>query len=100
MSNYDIIVEPNGPLNPRDIIPIMSDSDIDMIQTCDCRTKKYEPGEEEYKNIFIKYFHNMDITEEDLNFLEEIDMTPTWQLFYNMLWLIFCLDYYTNKLLN
>ena len=98
--NYDIIAEPNGPLNPRDIIPIMSDSDIDMIQTCDCRTKKYEPGEEEYKNIFIKYFHNIDITEEDLNFLENIDMTPTWQLFYNMLWLIFCLDYYTNKLLN
>ena len=98
--NYDIVNAPNGPLNPRGIIPIMKEEDIDMIQTCDCCKNQYEDRELRYKNIFIKYFHDMDITEADLESIDDIDLTPTWELFYNMLWLIFCLDYYTNKLLN
>ena len=92
------LLEPNGPFNPRGIIPVMTDEDVEMIQSF----KKYNPEEKEtaYKNIFVKFFAGLDITEKDLDTIDNIDLTPVESLFYDMLFLIFCLDYYTNKLLN
>ena len=95
--NYDIIMNAeNGPLNPRGIIPVMNEEDIDMIKD----KKKYE-DKDQFKNIFVKFFAGLDITEKDLEALDYIDYTLyTERLFYDILFLIFCLDYYTNKLLN
>ena len=86
----------NGPLNPRGIIPILREEDIDMMQD----NKKYE-NNEKFRNIFVKYFAGLDITEKDLEYIDDIEYTlVTERLFYDILFLIFCLDYYTNKLLN
>ena len=97
---YDIIREPNGPFNPRGIIPVMYEEFIDRIQ----ENKKFKVSDNEHKdvylNIIIKYFNNEDITEQDLDFLDYIDFTPVESLFYNLLFTIYVLDYYTNKLLN
>ena len=96
---YDIIHEPNGPLNPRPIIPIMDEDLIDRI----IENKYYDPLVEEYSsylNIVIKFFNNRDINEKDLGFLDHIDFTPQESLFYNILFVLYALDWYTEKLLN
>jgi hypothetical protein len=95
MLNYEIINEENGPFNPRGIIPIMNEEDIDMIQ---CKSKYEEDNR--YRNIFVKFFAGLDINEKDLKTIDDIDFEPTQRMFYDMLFLIYCLDYYTNKLLN
>lgn len=93
---YDVILTtPNGPLNPRGIIPVMKEEDIDIIQA----NKKFK--DKKYKNIIVKYFNGEDIVESDLETLDEIEVCyESMEAFYSVLWLIFCLDYYTNKLLN
>lgn len=97
---YDIIHEPNGPFNPRGIIPIMSDELIDRIQ----HNKKYKDIDDNkkmlYLNIIIKYFNNEDLTDEDIDVLQYIDFTPVESLFYNLLFVKFVIDSYENKLLN
>lgn len=96
---YDIIHEPNGPLNPRPIIPIMDEDFVEKI----LKDEYYDPLVEEYSsylNIVIKFFNNHDISEKDLRFLDHIDFTPQESLFYNMIFVIFTLDYYTEKLLS
>jgi hypothetical protein len=100
MLNYDIIYEENGPFNPRGVIPVMLEQDIDILQSCASNPDNVFTGEEAYKNIWLKYFRGQDIDDSDLDLLDDLDYTPTWRLFYDLLWLIFCLDYYTNKLLN
>lgn len=100
MLNYDIIYEENGPFNPRGVIPVMLEQDIDILQSCASNPANVFTGEEAYKNIWLKYFRGQDIDDSDLDLLDDLDYTPTWRLFYDLLWLIFCLDYYTNKLLN
>jgi hypothetical protein len=65
--------------------------------------EKYDPLVNEYEsylNLIIKYFNNEKISSEDLKFLDHIDFTPQESLFYNMIFVIFVLDYYTNALLN
>jgi hypothetical protein len=96
---YDIIHEPNGPMNPRPIIPIMDEGFVEKI----LEDSYYDPLVEEYSsylNIVIKFFNHHDISEKDLHFLDHIDFTPQESLFYNMIFVIYALDYYTNKLLN
>lgn len=96
---YDVnLLEPNGPFNPRGIIPVMTDEDIEMIQ----EQKRYDKEDREnaWKNIIVKYFAGLEINQKDLDTIDDIDLVPTENLFYSLLWLIFCLDYYTNKLLN
>ena len=96
---YDIIHQPNGPFNPRGIIPIMDEGLVRRIMI----NEKYDPLVNEYEsylNLIIKYFNNEKITSEDLKFLDHIDFTPQESLFYNMIFVIFVLDYYTNTLLN
>ncbi len=100
--NYDIIrYTPNGPFNPRGIIPVMMEQLIERIQKKWYFTEEYpEDREHMYLNIVIKYFNNEDITLQDLNYFDRIDYCPSERLFYDMLFVIFCMDYYTNKLLN
>lgn len=97
---YDIVHEANGPFNPRAIIPIMDEDFIDRIQTNHKYTKLDDDCTKLYLNIVIKYFNNEEIKEYDLNFLDTIDFTPVESLFYNLLFVIFVLDWYTNDLLN
>lgn len=99
MLNYNVVHEPNGPLNPRRIIPIIEEELIDRIE----REAYYNEQEEYdrlYLNIIIKYFNNRDIKPEDYKYFDSLDYTPTYQLFYYLLFILFVLDYYTNKLLN
>ena len=96
---YDIIHEPNGPFNPRGIIPIMDECLIDRIQ----KESYYDPLVDEYEsylNIVIKFFNNRDISEKDLHFLDHVDFTPQESLFYNIIFVLYALDWYITKLLN
>jgi hypothetical protein len=98
MLTYDVnLLDPNGPFNPRGLIPVMTEEEIEAIHHC----KKYNKKELRYKNIIVKYFNNKEITEDDLETLDDLEMClHTYSLFYDLLFLIFCLDYYVNKLLN
>lgn len=95
---YDIIHEPNGPFNPRGIIPIMTEEFIDRI----IENRKYGDEDKDlmYLNVIIKYFHNEEINEKDISYLDYIDITPQESLFYNLIMVIFVLDKYTEHLLN
>ena len=99
MLNYNVVHEPPGPFNPRRIIPIMDEDLIDRIMH-----ERYYNLQEEidnaYLNIIIKYFNNRDIKKEDYDYFDKMDYTPTLRLFYNLLFLIFVMDRYIEKLLN
>ena len=94
--SYNVINEPNGPFNPRGIIPIMDECLVQMIQ----ENKKYECIEYNYRNIIIKYFNGEDLDLEDLEDIEQFDVQDTGYVYYEMLYLIYILDYYTKKLLS
>lgn len=100
--NYEIIrLAPNGPVNPRGIIPVMAEELIDRINNKWYFTEdKEEDREHMYLNIVIKFFNDEDITEQDLEYFDRIDYCPSERLYYDMLFVIFAMDYYTNKLLN
>ena len=96
---YDVIKEPNGPFNPRGIIPIMDEGFVEHI----LKDEPYDPLVEEYSsylNIVIKFFNNHEINEKDLHFLDHIDFTPQESLFYNILFVLYALDWYIASLLN
>lgn len=99
MLNYNVVHAPNGPLNPRRIIPIIEEELIDRIEK-EAYYDTQEEHERAYLNIIIKYFNNRDIVKEDYSYFDSLDYTPTYQLFYYLLFILFVLDYYTNKLLN
>lgn len=99
MLNYNVVHEPNGPLNPRRIIPIMKEELIDRIEH-EVYYDEQEDHDKLYLNIIIKYFNGKDIEPKDYSYFDSMDYTPTVELFYNLLFLIFVLDYYTSKLLN
>ena len=95
--NYNVLLEENGPLNPRGIIPII---DEDFEQRI-IKNEKYPPKcEYTYRNIIIKYFNKEDIYLKDIENIEKIDLLSVKDIFYDCLFLIFCLDYYTKYLLS
>ena len=99
--NYQVVHEPNGPFNPRGIIPIMDEELITRIE----REEYFDEENEQdrqwmYLNIIIKYFNHRDISVDDLKFFDRIDYAPVERLFYDMLFLIFCMDRFIEKLLN
>ena len=97
MLDYHTINEPNGPFNPRGIIPIIEEDWIDRILE---DRKIPDDNDIFYKNIFVKYFNNADLVEKDVEAISHIDFQPTERMFYDTLVLIFCLDYYIEKLLS
>lgn len=61
---------------------------------------KYEDNNELYKNIFIKFFNNEDIYEEDFSYIDCIDYGTNREVFYHVILLIFCIDYYIKYILT
>ena len=49
-------------------------------------------NEMSYYNIIIKYFHDIDITQEDIDYLLDIDYEDNEVLFYTIPCVIFCLE--------
>lgn len=88
--------EGNTAFTPRGIIPIL---DEDLVLHI-VENKFYDKLEEKYMNIFVKYFNNEDIYRDDITCLQNIDYEPVKETFYKTLLLIFCLDFYTKKLLS
>lgn len=96
--DYKVIYEENGPLNPRGIIPILDDDFLMMIRTNHLypRNSKYN-----YRNIIIKYFNKVPkISLQDVENLENIDLVTDRESFYDILFLVYCLDYYVKYLLS
>lgn len=95
--NYNVVLEENGPLNPRGIIPIMDEEFEERI----LKNKKYpEKCEYTYRNIIIKYFNRESILLQDIENIDKIDLLSVKDIFYDCLLLIFCLDFYTKYLLS
>lgn len=95
--NYKVINQEVGPFNPNGIIPILSEELMNRI----VNNIKYKNScKNRYNNIFIKYFHNEDITNEDIDSINDIDFEDTKDIFYKLILLIFCIDFYTKKLLS
>lgn len=98
--DYKYVMVDDEPFNPRDIIPIVDEDLIDRI----INNKKYDITVDDKKkmfnNIFIKYFNNESINHTDIEYVENIDYEPVEQIYYKTLFLIFCVDFYTKKLLS
>lgn len=95
---YEINHEPNGPFNPRAVIPIMDEELIERI----IRKKYYDDENKDirYKNIFIKYFNKEKLTKKDLESIEYIDFEPVNSIYYETLFLIYILFSYEKQLLS
>ena len=94
--NHKVLAEENGPLNPRGIIPIIDD-DL-RYAILDNKIPEDFPC---YKRIIVKFFNNEDLKEEDIEGIECIDYEDEPKnLFYILLFLIYCVDFYTKKLLS
>ena len=95
--NYKTILAENGPLNPKGIIPIMDEEFEERI----IKNEKYpEKCDYSYRNIIIKYFNNENIYMRDIENINKIDLNSVKDIFYDCLFLIFCLDFYTKYLLS
>ena len=96
--DYNVILEPNGPYNPRGIIPIMKDEMVERIT----RKLFYRPEDKEhaYRNIFVKYFNNMEILKEDIDSLDGMRFEFTNECFYETLFMIYILQDLEKQLLS
>ena len=56
--------------------------------------------ENDYRNIIIKYFNDIDITSEDIDALENVDYRHCKELFYYIPIIIFCLESTVKTILN
>lgn len=95
--NYHVYYnEQNTPTTPRGIIPIVTEDLLDHIQN----NAKYTECKFMYYNIFVKYFNKEDIYKDDIECIQAIDFESVESIFYMTLFLIYCVDYYTKKLLS
>ena len=94
--NYHVYGEENGPFNPRVVIPIVDDELIENI----AQNKLYDEHDKKYLNIFVKYFNGQDINGDDIDSIDCIDYKSAKEIYYTLLFLIFCIDYYIKKLLS
>lgn len=92
--NYNVLLEENGPFNPKGIIPIMEQDLVDAIMNNDTENVSC------FNKIIVKYFNDADVTVEDLEGLECIDLETAKTTFYTLLMLIYILYFYTKKLLS
>ena len=56
--------------------------------------------ENDYRNIIIKYFNDIDITSDDIDALENVDYRHCKELFYYIPIIIFCLESTVKTILN
>ena len=94
--NYHVFYEDNSPLHPRQVIPILPEDLITHI----IENRKYVTPENLYMNIFVKFFHKEDLNADDLDTIENINFNNGKEIYYTLLFLIYCVDYYTKKLLS
>ena len=96
--DYNIILEPNGPYNPRGIIPIMRDEMVDRIS----RRLLYRPEDKDhaYRNIFVKYFNDIEITDQDIDSVNDMKFEYTNECFYETLFMIYILQSIEKQLLS
>lgn len=95
--NYHVINQEVGPFNPKGIIPIISEELFNRI----IENNKYDSEcKNQYDNILIKFFHGEDLYLEDIDHIHDIDFETTKDMFYKLILLIFCVDFYTKKLLS
>lgn len=87
---------PSGPMNARDYIEIISDDLIDHI----LNNEDYEDLDKRYLNVFVKYFNDRDIDEDDLKHIQNIEYDCAKKIFYTLPLIIFTLETYIKKLLN
>lgn len=96
--NYHVYYnEQNTPMYPRGIIPILDQDFISAIHD----EKYYKDNcSDSYKNIIVKYFNKKKIKSEDIECINCIDYQIVKDTFYQLLFLIFCLDKFTQQLLS
>ena len=92
--NYEVLLEENGPFNPRGIIPILEQDLVDAIENNDTENVSC------FNRIIVKYFNNEEVTVEDLEGLECIDLESAKTTFYTLIILIYILYFYTKSLLS
>lgn len=93
---YQVFLQENNSLNARGIISILSEDLIEHISN----NEKYTGDWDLYKNIFVKYFNDEHIYESDIESIRFIDYEHTKDIYYHLILLIFCIDFYTKKLLS
>lgn len=92
--NYKVIIAPNSPYNPKGVIQLLDKEFVDKI----IRNEKDDlPC---YKRIIVKFFNNEDVYKEDIESIDCIDLESTKDIFYLLLILIYCVDFYTKTLLS
>lgn len=100
--NYRVYVQPNTYHNQQGVIPIMDEETIDKI----INNELYDPNNDQeckyrYRNLYVKYFNNYDtITKEDIKAVRCIDKWDVRSVYYDLLFTIFCIDRFTQKLLS
>jgi hypothetical protein len=102
--NYKIQpgMEENTPQNPKRLIPLLPDNFIDRI----VHNVKFEPGDPlQFLNIIIKYFNKEDLLQDDLDCIDNFDIISIpepydTQLYYQLIFTIFCIDYYCKMCLR
>lgn len=92
--NYKVIIAPNSSYNPKGVIPLLDKEFVDKI------IRNEQEDLPCYKKIIVKFFNNEDLYKEDLENIECIDLEPSKNMFYLMLILIYCVDFYTKTLLS
>ncbi len=92
--NYDVILEENGPFNPKGIIPIIEQDLLDAIINNDTDNVTC------FNKIIVKYFNNQEVTVDDLEGLDCLDLESAKTTFYTLLILIYILYFYTKSLLS
>ena len=94
--NYKVYSNEVNEFNAKRIIPVLEEELINHILD----NEKYEEGHEWYKNIFVKYFNDEDLCVEDIHSIECIDYEMSKDMYYHLLLLIYCIDFYTKSLLS
>lgn len=90
--NYNALRDIN-----KDTITILDTELVDKIQS----NEKYEYDKElKYRNVIIKYFNNEIIVKEDIECLESIQFTKSITLFYELILVIYILEYTAKNILK
>lgn len=76
---------------------IIQNFDLDLIERI---YKKELYKDNNYLNIIIKYFNNIEITPEDVDTIQDIDFESNISLFYNIPILIYILEYNVKSILR
>lgn len=92
---YQYDKRPTEYIKSHSVIQCFPYSVVDAI----AKNGKFKEDEFLIYNIFIKYFNDKDITEEDLNCIDRIDYNDSMEIFYMVPLLIFCLEQFAKNTL-